>query len=217
MDNSPDKRRGNDGWYCAQCQRAVEPIEVTYDESHTACGRRITDDEAPDEGESASLERPLAFVDENVVKWLRDRTGKAGAFTGTTLSTTPTAVQHVAIYAGQRPGGGSSQVRGGGTGTGQEGGSGHAQDDVRGQVHAGVAIPVGHVVVPVDAPDQADEAICEMLHAGWPDSAGVWLQMTIRSRARAIYGNAIAAASAGLSAGAAEVKPATEGDGRRGV
>jgi hypothetical protein len=35
------------GWYCAQCQCGVDPSEVTYRETHTACGRYITDDEPP--------------------------------------------------------------------------------------------------------------------------------------------------------------------------
>jgi hypothetical protein len=33
------------GWYCAQCQCGVDPSEVTYHETHTVCGRYITDDE----------------------------------------------------------------------------------------------------------------------------------------------------------------------------
>ena len=36
-----------DGWYCAHCQRGVPSFEVTYEETHTVCGRCITDDEAP--------------------------------------------------------------------------------------------------------------------------------------------------------------------------
>jgi len=35
------------GWYCAQCQCGVDPSEVTYHETHTVCGRYITDDEPP--------------------------------------------------------------------------------------------------------------------------------------------------------------------------
>ena len=35
------------GWYCAQCQCGVDPSEVTYRETHTTCGRYITDDEPP--------------------------------------------------------------------------------------------------------------------------------------------------------------------------
>lgn len=35
------------GWYCAQCQCGVDPSEVTYHETHTACGRYITDDVPP--------------------------------------------------------------------------------------------------------------------------------------------------------------------------
>ena len=35
------------GWYCAQCQCGVDPSEVTYQETHTTCGRYITDDEPP--------------------------------------------------------------------------------------------------------------------------------------------------------------------------
>jgi len=39
----PDKQ----GWYCAHCQRGVRPCEVTFEETHTECGRCITDDVPP--------------------------------------------------------------------------------------------------------------------------------------------------------------------------
>lgn len=35
------------GWYCAHCKCAVDPIDVTYHEQHTACGRVITHDAPP--------------------------------------------------------------------------------------------------------------------------------------------------------------------------
>ena len=37
----------NGGWYCAHCQRGVDPSEVTYHEQHEACGRVITNDVPP--------------------------------------------------------------------------------------------------------------------------------------------------------------------------
>lgn len=42
-----------DGWYCAECQMEVDPINVTYDERHEQCGRVITDDVAPPQPEDA--------------------------------------------------------------------------------------------------------------------------------------------------------------------
>lgn len=42
----PEKPEFN-GWYCAQCQCGVDPSDVTYHETHTACGRYITDDVPP--------------------------------------------------------------------------------------------------------------------------------------------------------------------------
>jgi len=35
------------GWYCAHCERGVDPSEVTFDQAHEACGRIITNDEPP--------------------------------------------------------------------------------------------------------------------------------------------------------------------------
>jgi hypothetical protein len=35
------------GWYCAHCERGVDPSEVTFNEAHEACGRIITNDEPP--------------------------------------------------------------------------------------------------------------------------------------------------------------------------
>ena len=35
------------GWYCAQCERGVDPTEVTFNEAHTECGRIITNDRPP--------------------------------------------------------------------------------------------------------------------------------------------------------------------------
>ncbi|ULQ46980.1 hypothetical protein JN531_001530 [Flagellatimonas centrodinii] len=35
------------GWYCAQCERGVDPSEVTFREAHETCGRIITDDNPP--------------------------------------------------------------------------------------------------------------------------------------------------------------------------
>lgn len=35
------------GWYCAYCQRGVDPSEVTFRETHEVCGRMIADDEPP--------------------------------------------------------------------------------------------------------------------------------------------------------------------------
>lgn len=35
------------GWYCAHCQRGVDPSDVTYNEAHIDCGRIITNDKAP--------------------------------------------------------------------------------------------------------------------------------------------------------------------------
>jgi hypothetical protein len=35
------------GWYCAHCQHGVDPSEVTFHETHTVCGRKISDDVPP--------------------------------------------------------------------------------------------------------------------------------------------------------------------------
>jgi len=49
-------RGDSNGWYCAHCQRGVDPIEVTFHEQHEECGRVITDDKPP-------AERPLNIRD----------------------------------------------------------------------------------------------------------------------------------------------------------
>jgi|JI6StandDraft_1071083.scaffolds.fasta_scaffold20072_9 hypothetical protein len=69
----------------------------------------------------------------------------------------------------------------------------------------------GTVLVPVDAPDCAVESICEIIHDGWPDSAGVWLQNTTRSKARAIYRNAVQDAAAVVRAASAASAAGTKG------
>lgn len=43
----PEQAETYKGWYCAQCQRGVDPREVTYYEQHEVCGRVITDDKPP--------------------------------------------------------------------------------------------------------------------------------------------------------------------------
>lgn len=65
------------GWYCKQCQAGVNPSEVTFHETHEACGRYITDDRPPTPAalqewkpiDTAPLDRPiLVREDDDIYK-----------------------------------------------------------------------------------------------------------------------------------------------------
>jgi hypothetical protein len=58
-------------WYCEQCQRAVEPKEVGYNEQHAACGRCISDDRAPEERLPAIAAAPTLTIDLQDILQLR--------------------------------------------------------------------------------------------------------------------------------------------------
>jgi len=42
------EQRGDvSGWYCAHCQHGVDPVDVTFGETHVYCGYPVTDCPAP--------------------------------------------------------------------------------------------------------------------------------------------------------------------------
>src|SRR5690625_227201 len=66
------------GWYCAQCQTKVDPSEVTFHETHEACGRYITNDRPPAPASVPDERSHLIALLGVMCGWFQDLTKIAG-------------------------------------------------------------------------------------------------------------------------------------------
>ena len=65
--DSVDRATPGQGWHCERCQRGVPPSEVTYEETHTICGRQISADDAPVGYHRATVEACVKAIEKTVV------------------------------------------------------------------------------------------------------------------------------------------------------